>query len=64
MYVKALASPVLDAEEVEDGEAGGGAGPGGVSAFDPLEADQARDGAGGGGGEERLDLGEVEGGGR
>lgn len=49
---------------MEDGEAGGGAGPGGVGAFDPLEADQARDGAGGGGGEERLDLGEVDGGGR
>lgn len=44
---------------MEDGEAEGGAGPGGVGGPDALQADEAGEGAGGGGRQEGLDLGEV-----
>lgn len=60
--IERLAGPGLDAEEVEDREAEGGARPGGVGGPDALEADEARQGAGGGGGKERPDLREVDGG--
>lgn len=51
--------PGLDAGEVEDGVAGGGAGPYGVGGAESAEADEAGGKGGGGGGEKRLDLGEI-----
>ena len=54
-----LAGPALDAGEVEDGEAEGGAGPRRVRRFDAFEAYEAGESAGGGCGEEGLDFGEV-----
>lgn len=44
---------------MEDGEAEGGARPGGIRDPDTFEADEAGQGAGGGGGEEGLDLREI-----
>lgn len=55
-----MLAPGLDALEVEDGEADGGAGPSGIVRANSLEADEAGQGAGGGGDEEGLDLGEIE----
>lgn len=52
--------PRLDAVEVEEGEAGGGAGPDGVGGADGIEAYQARRrSAARRGAEEDPDLGEV-----
>lgn len=61
--IGSLTRPALNTEEMEDGEAEGGAGPSWVGRFDAFEADEAGESAGGGGGEEGLDLGEVGGGG-
>lgn len=46
--VGGLAGPVLDAEEVEDSETAGEAGPGGVRGSDLLQANEAGEGAGAG----------------
>lgn len=57
---QALTRPRLDAGEVEEGVAAGGAGPGVVGGADPLQADEASDeGALAGRGQEGADLGEV-----
>lgn len=51
-----LVGPGLDAGEVEEGVAGGVAGPDGVGGADAAETYEAGGGGGGGGGEERFDL--------
>lgn len=61
--IRSLTRPALNTEEMEDGEAEGGARPCWIGGFDAFEADEAGESAGGGGGEEGLDLGEVGGGG-